>query len=245
MTAHVVSANPTIPVTFTVSGSTSTFDFDFPWWDSGDIIVLVDDEALDSSEFTVDGGPNDGTVTLNTPVTSGTVAIDRRVVADLTSGLSTTGPLSVTALNSQLARLTARDQDNARWGADAVDYATEAAASATAATAAVAAISTLTQSHTIASDTITVTSAYVPNLVSLDTEAAAATDNLATISGGLSGQVIFLRSTTATRVITVKDGTGNIQLPGGDFTLDSGNDMLMLVKSSTSWRAPAAGGNNN
>ncbi len=86
---------------------------------------------------------------------------------------------------------------------------------------------------TIASDAI----AAVGNYMMLDTEAAAATDNLATINGGTTGQQLILQSASSARDITVKHGTGNIYLAGGvDFVLDNLRCFLVLVNVGTEWR---------
>jgi len=78
---------------------------------------------------------------------------------------------------------------------------------------------------TLASDAITVTGCYHR----VDTEGAAATDNLATINGAATGQVIILQSVASSRDVTVKNGTGNIFLSGSDFVLDNSRDFLVLI----------------
>lgn len=83
---------------------------------------------------------------------------------------------------------------------------------------------------TIASDTITATKSY--HLV--DTEAAAATDNLSTINGGSTGDILVLRSANSARDVTLKDGTGNLAL-AGDFTLDNVQDTITLMSTGTTW----------
>ncbi|MCA3700807.1 MAG: hypothetical protein IOB84_13625 [Brevundimonas sp.] len=108
----------------TVVSSTpqTVFPFTFPFWDAADIIVSVDDTVLAPSAYTVQGlfvqngspvigGYGSGTVTLNTAVSNVTVTIDRLVNADRQSQFSRTAPLPMTALNADLNRLTARDQD--------------------------------------------------------------------------------------------------------------------------------------
>jgi hypothetical protein len=87
---------------------------------------------------------------------------------------------------------------------------------------------------TIATDAITVTG----NHHSVDTEADAGTDNLATINGGaaiLSGHLLVLKAENVARVVTVKDGTGNLLLMGGDFALDNAKHRLLLIKDGSSW----------
>ena len=95
---------------------------------------------------------------------------------------------------------------------------------------------------TIASDAITVTHSY--HIV--DTEAAGATDNLSTISGGVDGMVIVLRQLSSARDITVKHNIGNILLSGAaDRVLDNLSDKITLFYDSAAakWNEIAFGNN--
>jgi hypothetical protein len=76
---------------------------------------------------------------------------------------------------------------------------------------------------TIASGVITVTD----SVHRVDTEAAAASDDLDTINGGSDGYVLILRTSVNGRDVTLKDGTGNLYL-AGDFTLSHTNDTITL-----------------
>lgn len=70
----------------------------------------------------------------------------------------------------------------------------------------------------------------------LDTEAAAATDDLDSINGGADGDMVVLVPTSAARVIVVKHGTGNIRLFNGlDMPLDATHKQLMLVYDGGLW----------
>lgn len=82
----------------------------------------------------------------------------------------------------------------------------------------------------ISSDAITITGSF--HLV--DTEGSAATDNLATISGGSTGSLLVLRSVDSGRDVTLKDSTGNLYL-AGDFTLSTFHDTITLIKVSSNW----------
>jgi hypothetical protein len=87
---------------------------------------------------------------------------------------------------------------------------------------------------TIASDAVTATK----SLHAVDTESAAASDNLSTISAGTgvgSGHLLVLYAANAARVVTVKDSVGNITLYGGDFVLDSAKKSLLLRYDGTNW----------
>lgn len=75
---------------------------------------------------------------------------------------------------------------------------------------------------TIATGVITVTS----EIVIVDTEAAAATDDLVTINGGKDGMIILLQSDSAARDVVIKNGTGNIRC-GADRTLTDSRDVWM------------------
>jgi Fe-S cluster assembly scaffold protein SufB len=87
--------------------------------------------------------------------------------------------------------------------------------------------------YTIATGAIVLRNYVSGHLVVVDTEAAAAADDLDTITGGETGQLIVIRSTSAARVITVKDGT-NIKL-SADMVLDSTSDTLTLMNYSSVW----------
>ena len=112
-------------------------------------------------------------------------------------------------------------------------FLTNVAQSVTAATTFSGEIILNRASATIASDTITA----VGNYMIIDTEAAAAADNLATINGGSTGQMLILQTTSSSRDVTVKHGTGNIFLAGGvDFVLDNLRCFLVLMYVGTEWR---------
>ena len=89
-----------------------------------------------------------------------------------------------------------------------------------------------TTALTIATGVVTLTnnsSSYV-----LDTEGAAATDDLDTINGGQDGQIVILNSANAARNIVVKHNIGNIFNPyTTNITLDLTTDIVQLRYSST------------
>jgi len=87
-------------------------------------------------------------------------------------------------------------------------------------------------SLTIASGEITLTSKAPIIRVWLDTESAAASDDLDTINGGALHTIVILTTTNNTRDVTVKDVTGNIQ-SAGDFALNTIADTIVLMKHST------------
>lgn len=92
----------------------------------------------------------------------------------------------------------------------------------------------------LAADAMTVTK----SLHAVDTEAAAATDNLATINAGAgvgAGHLLILYAANIGRVVTVKDGAGNIALAGGDFALDSAKKSMLLRYDGAVWVEIAAG----
>lgn len=108
----------------TVVGSTpqTSFSFSFPFWESADIEVYVDGVLLDAADYTVEGlavqdglavegGYGSGTVTLDAAVSNVTVTIDRKVVGDRETQFSRSAPLGMSALNADLNRVTARQQD--------------------------------------------------------------------------------------------------------------------------------------
>jgi len=86
----------------------------------------------------------------------------------------------------------------------------------------------------IASGSVTPTRSFH----TVDTEGGAATDDLDTITApsiAAVGAQITLRSASASRVVTVKDGTGNLRI-AGDFVLNSTQDYITLMYDQGTWR---------
>lgn len=122
MPANVIVPPFTAPTTTVVVASTTLFPFDFPFWESADILVYKDNVLQSSSLYTVvglaiqssaviEGGYGSGTVTFTTGVSNCTIKIDREVVGDRETQFSRSTPLDMRALNGDLNRLTARQQD--------------------------------------------------------------------------------------------------------------------------------------
>ena len=88
-------------------------------------------------------------------------------------------------------------------------------------------------SLTIAAGVITVTSQFHR----VDTEASAASDDLDTINGGTTGQMLTLTANNTARDVVCKDGTGNLKL-AGDFTLNNTEDTITLIYSgaASAWK---------
>lgn len=85
---------------------------------------------------------------------------------------------------------------------------------------------------TIASGVITPRSGFVQ----VDTEGAAASDNLDTITATdlEDGAVITLTAASSTRTVVCKDGTGNMRL-AGDFSLTHADDTITLIYNGVNW----------
>lgn len=101
-----------------------------------------------------------------------------------------------------------------------------------------------TQTLTIATGAITVPG---PGYYRIDTEGAAATDDLDTINGGKVGDIIVLNSVSTSRDPTIKHNTGNILLAGAaDFVMTVTQDMVMLIRhvGGTQWVSLATPANN-
>lgn len=71
-------------------------------------------------------------------------------------------------------------------------------------------------------------------LVTVDTEGAAATDNLDTINGSKPGAIIVLRQAADARDVTAVDSSGNMSLAGNCAFTDA-DDTLTLVGTDTGW----------
>ncbi len=74
-------------------------------------------------------------------------------------------------------------------------------------------------------------------LVTLDTQSAAATDDLdyIDVKNFAEGDYVSIRGADATRVSTVKNGTGNIVLQGGDFETGGKEATIKLQLIEGSW----------
>jgi hypothetical protein len=68
----------------------------------------------------------------------------------------------------------------------------------------------------------------------IDTEAAGATDDLDTISGGAAGQILIVSAANSSRDVVLKDATGNLVL-ASDCTLAHVNDRIVLISDGTNW----------
>lgn len=71
----------------------------------------------------------------------------------------------------------------------------------------------------------------------LDTEGAAASDDLETIAGGNEGDLIFFDAANSAHSIVIKDGVGNIYTDGSaDLTLDNTDDLALGFCNGTIWK---------
>jgi hypothetical protein len=91
---------------------------------------------------------------------------------------------------------------------------------------------------TIASGAISV----YDNYHTVATEGGGLTDDLDTINGGYPGMVVTLSDATDAGDVTIKDGTGNLQL-AGDFAITTASATITLVYNGTYWREIARSGN--
>jgi hypothetical protein len=74
------------------------------------------------------------------------------------------------------------------------------------------------------------------NIHLIDTEGAAATDDLDTINGGYVGRRLTLRTSSGARDVTIKHSTGNIRLnSGADFVLASTINSITLTFDGANW----------
>ena len=86
---------------------------------------------------------------------------------------------------------------------------------------------------TIATGSITKTQNYH----SIDTEGDAATDDLDTISGGTTDDMLYIFAASDVRDVVIKNGTGNILTFGSaDITLNEDHKIVMFIYDGTNWR---------
>jgi hypothetical protein len=237
----------------TVVGGTpqSAFTFEFPFWSADDILVYVDDVLVDAADYTVaglalqdgeavEGGFGSGTVMFDTAVSDCTVKIDRMVVGDRETAFSKSSPLDMRALNGDLNRMTARQQDLKRLfeATDAGSAGVSAAAAETAASRAEAAEASITaDTAQVSSDAATSTSARVAaaaSAVSAEASAtaaslsalasdyyAAATANVPRGIMSTSGLTAGSGGTNGTFALTYSGGNFSVN-PTGTFTVSGG-----------------------
>ena len=87
-------------------------------------------------------------------------------------------------------------------------------------------------SVTIASGSVTIPAGV--RKITIDTESAGATDDLDTILGGNTGDLIVVRAASSARTVVAKDGTGNLRL-SADFSLTHIEDSLTLHWTGAVW----------
>lgn len=83
---------------------------------------------------------------------------------------------------------------------------------------------------TIATGAITATQSYH----TIDTQSDASTDDLDTINGGNTGDMLMLEAANGARTVVVKDGTGNLRT-AGDFSMDTTHDRITFLMEGTDW----------
>lgn len=95
---------------------------------------------------------------------------------------------------------------------------------------------------TVSSGAVVVTRSYH----SIDTEADAASDDLDTLTatGLTAGHVVIFKAENTSRVVTFKDGTGNLLL-NGDYPLNGTDRTITLLYDGTNWRELARSVNNS
>lgn len=86
---------------------------------------------------------------------------------------------------------------------------------------------------TIATGAVVVTQSYH----SIDTESDAAADDLDTLtaSGVTAGHVVIFKAENVARVVTFKNGTGNLLL-ASDYSLSAANRTIVLLYDGTNWK---------
>jgi hypothetical protein len=93
----------------------------------------------------------------------------------------------------------------------------------------------VTNTLTIATGAVTLPTRQAVGFYYIDTEGAAASDDLDNLNGGATyGQIVILSAINSTRTVIVKDGTGNMRL-AGDFSMDNADDKITLVWNGSAW----------
>lgn len=91
----------------------------------------------------------------------------------------------------------------------------------------------------IVSGTVTITQSYH----SIDTQGDIPSDDLDTINGGSTGDILVLRASSSSRTVVVRDN-GNINLAGGvNFAMDNVADTIMFIFFLSEWKEISRSGN--
>lgn len=242
MPQNVVVPPFTVAPTTVVGGTPQTeFEFEFPFWDAEDVLVYVDDVALAADAYTVtgaalqdgeavEGGYGSGTVTLDAAVSNVTVKIDRLVTGSRETQFARSAPLDMRALNGDLNRIVARQQDLKRK-LDAMTpemaAADAAIAAAQAAIATAKAVLTAADAVATAADRAQTTADAVATAADRVAAAeSAATASLAALGDGVwpTATANVPRGVTGHGPITGgsggTDGTFAFSVSGGNFSVN-------------------------
>lgn len=169
---------------------------------------------------------NTGTLTLPTSTdtlvgraTSDTLT-NKTLTAPVISSISNTGTLTLpTSTDTLVGRATTDTLSNKTLTAPVISGSASL----------VGTVSLSATTVTISSDSLTAPTA---TLLLVDTEAGAASDNLATISAGAQQQLLIIRPANDAHTVVIKNGTGNI-ICGADVTLDNQYDTITLIYDLT------------
>lgn len=116
MVDHIVIDSEPFPISYTVGSSPRTdFSAPGPYFDATDIVVTIGGTLLSPSNYTLTGtavsdGFSSGEIVLDTAVTNTVVIVDRILPIIRTTFIPLSGPLDINALNTQLSKSTAIDQ---------------------------------------------------------------------------------------------------------------------------------------
>lgn len=88
--------------------------------------------------------------------------------------------------------------------------------------------------YTIASGAITISPGT--GVAVVDTEGAAASDNLTTINGGEDWQLLIVRQADSGRDVTVTQSARLLLAGSTSFAMSGVGDMILLIKVGTQWR---------
>lgn len=69
----------------------------------------------------------------------------------------------------------------------------------------------------------------------IDTGAAEVTDDLVTIDGGMTGDVLTLYPADGARTVVAKDGTGNLRLEGNRSLDETGATLVLRKHADGNW----------
>ncbi len=245
--------NLTIGAVLTIGAGGKIIDADGSFWDQNGMVFRATGAVADSLKFTRDGFVPD--IEFFTQITGTTGYIQIRANSDFKATSEHDARLTVLASSAAGGSEILAGVSGLAGNASGMDVGTVYGVrlNTTVSSASVARVTVykdvglgglviLHKAGAGGVGTVTIATGVIAvgeSHVKVDTESAAATDDLDTINAasGLTlseGMILVLRAANGARTVVCKDGTGNLRL-AGDMSLDNAEDTIALIYDGTNW----------